>query len=265
MKLPFNSDTHIHTNLSSCAPRDTLPGSYKDEAGKAWTQLIGFSNHMWDKEALAPAPWYTTQDVFHVLEIKNQLADMPKSITVKIGCECEFPGRLALSEKNAQYFDYMLITASHFHIKGVCTDFIPQNPSDARKLLIERFALAAKADTFGTPAIICHPFFPLGWNKERDEIVGGITDDEFCRLLTLAKENGKGIEIHHASITSGTPDTDGFSYQAMRYLSIAKKVGCRFSFGSDLHKPESFAKKQEDMHKAAKILGITKDDMFDIK
>ena len=41
------SDLHVHTNLSFCAPRQTLASSYLPHCGQEGVTTLGFSNHIY--------------------------------------------------------------------------------------------------------------------------------------------------------------------------------------------------------------------------
>jgi histidinol phosphatase-like PHP family hydrolase len=50
----------------------------------------------------------------------------------------------------------------------------------------------------------------------------------------------------------------------MRILSAAKACGCKFHFGSDSHRVKMFVGTHEKLLLAAKKIGITKNDVWDI-
>ncbi|MBQ9151009.1 MAG: hypothetical protein IJX72_02070, partial [Clostridia bacterium] len=73
------------------------------------------------------------------------------------------------------------------------------------------------------------------------------------------------IEIHACLYRKDTPlNEHGLSDHYLRILSAAKACGCKFHFGSDAHEPKAFVGSHDRLRKAAELVGITEDDLWDV-
>ena len=64
-------DIHIHTTLSKCAKEDAQFSDYQSKFKDLSLTVVGFTNHLWDKNVANASLWYTGQDVEHVLKLKE--------------------------------------------------------------------------------------------------------------------------------------------------------------------------------------------------
>ena len=92
----------------------------------------------------------------------------------------------------------------------------------------------------GLPTIIVHPYYPFGYGSIYAEVIASLSDDELFDSLSLAAEMKVALEI----TTAFLPQTEVQNGKTvplwsietpLRVLSLAKKAGCKFSFGSDAH------------------------------
>ena len=264
-KLSFHSDLHIHTNLSPCGARDAVPQSYLTQCAEAGLDTVGFSNHFWDSTVPGANEWYTPLDVPHLMKIRDQIGDT-YGVRVLIGCEAEFAGKLPLAMENAENFDYVLVSTSHFHHTGLMEGLKTATVDDLRLILLERFLLAVgEASELPVPASLAHIFHPLGFHQYEKEIMAGITDRMYEECFSFAAHKGVGIEIHLPTfLISDSKGEDGLPCNAARMIRLAIKSGCRFTIGSDEHNPAGFVEKTREIHEVARKLGITPDMMMDL-
>ncbi|WMJ22106.1 PHP domain-containing protein [Paludicola sp. MB14-C6] len=255
----FEHDIHVHTFLSSCGNENAKPEHYIEIAKKQGLKVLGFSDHVWDSNVKGAWPWYQPQDISHVLTIKNLLANKTNDLKVLIGCEAEFTGnnKVAMTKEHAALFDYVLIPTTHFHMKDyVCPSNITK-PYEVAKLMVQRFNEAVKLDI---ATGIAHPFVPYGFMKQTSECIALISDDEFINSFSLAKEHNVSIEIHRDMffpVDDTIIDKDIF----IRVLSLAKRAGCYFHYGSDSHSIQAF----EQRNMIASYMddcGITESDLL---
>ena len=118
--MQINHDFHIHTNLSLCAARTVTAQHYIDKANELGLDKIGFSNHMWD-EKIQPClnDFYETQSIPYNLKLKEELKTLDnKGVKIYFGAEAEFHPvyGVALTEENAEKFDYIIVPNSHTHM-----------------------------------------------------------------------------------------------------------------------------------------------------
>jgi len=85
------------------------------------------------------------------------------------------------------------------------------------------------------PVSIAHPFAPCGVpSKEHNDILARIDDDTFTDMFTKAAKAGIYIEINLGAVLC--PDWTLKYNEMIRVMSLAKKAGCQFTFGTDSHK-----------------------------
>lgn len=263
-------DLHLHTNLSNCAPRDTVPETYLPFLEQEDVNTVGFSNHLYypdsfvfseEERAASDVP-----GVRRVLKLRDDLAELSGKTDRRflLGCEVEVAhGREpSLPKELAENFDYILIAASHIlNIRQYYRDYDLSTPEKLRDLMIERFEYACNIG-YSVPTGICHPLYPI-CSPDEQEIVDGISDSRLADCFTLAAKNDISIEIHACLYRNGTRlDEERLSPSYIRLLSAAKACGCHFHFGSDAHSAAAFVNTHSLLRRAAERAGITKDDMW---
>lgn len=264
-RLPFDSDLHVHTNISPCGVRTSTPDKYFPTCKETGIKTIGFSNHFWDSDIPGAPDWYQPLGVDCLMQIREQITDT-LGVQTLIGAECEFFGKLALTYEHSKMFDYMLITTSHFHEEVTICDIPLNDYTDAIRLLCQRFLLGVAAGAkLPIPVSMAHIFHPLGdLGQYQDEIIAGISDREFLEMFGFAAESRVAIEVHLPTVKHYKPEWGDYSEQAARMYRLAKKAGCKFTLGSDEHNWESFIHKSRHIRLIAEKIGITEDDMMEI-
>lgn len=254
----FEHDIHVHTFLSSCGEPDAFPQDYIENAKQQGIKVLGFSDHVWDSAVPGAWPWYQPQDINHVIKIKDMINQENPDIKILIGCETEFYGgnKIAITKEHAALFDFVLVPTNHFHMKDtVCPSSITK-AIDVAKLMVERFNEAVKLDI---ATGIAHPFVPCGFMQQMSECVSLISDYEFMNCFSLAKEKNVSIEIHKDMFFPENMEIDKDVF--IRVLSIAKKAGCFFHYGSDAHCIEAF-KMCHEIGDYMDYCNITNDDIL---
>lgn len=239
--MNYRSDFHVHTNLSRCAPGDTTLQSQIDGLCDFPDGLdtLGISNHLWDSSIPGASNWYKGQDVPHVLLLREEMKSVnTRKKRILLGAEVEMASDcdVCITRENARLFDYLLITVSHFHMKGLVISPEITDADTVRELLIKRFIAACKWDS-PVKCGICHPFYPMSFYHIENEILSKITDAEYEKCFNEAKKGNKSIEIHASILRPVDPDENGIARQYARMLRIARECGCSFHIGSDVHKP----------------------------
>lgn len=266
--LPFSHDLHVHTNLSLCAKDGVTAGDYIPFCEKESIEVIGFSNHLYLDRVLKKRGFSEETGLKRALKLKEEISELKKKTDVKIlfGCEVEnyFGQEPSLHPDDAENFDYILIAASHIlNAKDEYKNYDLSTPEKLRKMLIEQFVRACALD-YKVPTCICHPLYPI-LSPDEQEVVDGISDRELENLFTYAKESNKAIEIHSCLYRNGTQlNALGVSESYIRLLTIAKKCGLKFSFGTDAHRVSDFSGKHALLHTAARLAGIHESDMWEV-
>lgn len=275
--MKIKQDIHIHTYLSPCAQSNATPQFYIDNAADRGLELIGFADHMWDNGrgfSIASYERHQTHSA-RLLRIKDDLAKctVPDGLRVLVGCETDFvaDSTLGISREVAAQLDFVLVPISHTHFPEVC-------PSPYRDDLIScgRFALDAFKRLMKHPdadliTAVPHPMAThyVGQEGSDSAAIAAMTNAEFREAFLPAADKGIGIEINATVVmlacrAAGVDVNDLDKIKNLEYyrmFSIAKEVGCKFTFGSDAHSQgavQEFCYAQA----VADALGLTEDDVI---
>lgn len=238
-------DIHCHTHLSSCAAKSSTLKVMLSALKNAGVSVAGIANHLWDSNVPGASSWYAPQNVEHVLSIKEEYAALSarerEGIRFYFGCETEYvgQGRISLKREAVPLFDYVLVSAHHFHMKNFVRPLELEDTKGICRLMRARFLECCNIDfVFG----IVHPFVVMGYPGWIDEILQGFSDDEIRSIYSYAADKDKSIEINICALYQDTRMTaDGFPEEYLRMYTIARECGCRFHLGSDAHDPERLA------------------------
>ncbi len=265
----FYSDLHVHTNRSLCAPRTTEPSTYLPYCESEGIRLIGISDHVYPTEMIHEFGYTDETRLSRLLSVRPALkeAEAASNIRFLFGCEIDyFPcvGHPYISPEESLLFDYVLFASSHIlNYPHMYTEYELSSPDVLRRLTVERFIAACKLD-YPVPMGICHPLYPI-CSPHQCEIIDGISDACLKECFCMAKEKNISIEIHACLFRKDTPlNADGLSDRYLRILSVAKECGCKFHFGSDAHDPHAFVGSHDKLRRAATLLGITGEDLWDV-
>ena len=263
------SDLHVHTNKSLCAPRETTPASYIPYCESEGIRIMGISDHVYPTQMIHDYGYPEDTRMSRLLSLRPALAEAEASSGIKylLGCEIDYfdcVGHPYISPEESLQFDYVLFASSHIlNYPHMYTAYDLQSPDVLRKLTIERFVAACKLD-YPVPMGICHPLYPI-CSPYQAEIIDGISDATLKELFSMAAEKNISIEIHACLYRKDTPHNEyGLSDHYLRILSAAKNCGCKFHMGSDAHEPNAFIGSHEKLRKAAELLGLTDDHVWDV-
>ncbi len=256
-------DLHIHTTLSACcADPEAEPAGYLALAREQGLTAVGFVNHVWDSRIPGASPWYAPQTFERAMSIREQIPADTFGIRVLVGVETEFAqGIIALSPECAQQLDYVLVPHSHIHMEGLVRPAGVTASRDIARFLADTFDDLVSRD-FAT--IVAHPFCPLSFDSREQlpEIFSCLSDSRLEQSFGLAAEHGAGVEINLAIFRYGAEDPlyDDTYYRMFR---IARKMGCRFSFGSDSHSLAELDRLSAQK-RVGELLGLTEADLVSI-
>ena len=231
-------DIHIHTSSSKCAGNDAQFTDYQSKFDDLNLTVVGFTDHLWDKEVPNASLWYTGQDVEHVLKLKEEIKKYSNPNTKGyFGCEIEYIGNniASLTEKNAKLFDYVLVPPHHFHMINFVRPKSIDSGEALTNLFLSRFMEVCDIDfAFG----IAHPFVPLGFMDNGKEVLASFSDEKLADCFSYAAKRNKSIEINYACLLEMQKGC--FLDEYKRVISIAQKCNCLFHVGSDAHSKNSF-------------------------
>jgi len=237
--MRLDHDLHIHTSLSACCSdkQHHTPKNIIALAEEMNVHTIGFSDHVWQNHNYQPNGWYRPQDESQIVSLRETLKSIETPIQILIGCEADTvkPGIFSITPQFAETLDFVILSCNHFHIN----DLVEQPESDSPKHLakhILKFFRSGATSKFATS--IVHPLMTLGYMHAFDKTIDYISDAEFLDAFGLAGDNNVAIEI-----TAGfLPEFSKFNFAIetpIRYLSLAKQAGCKFTLATDAHSPEA--------------------------
>lgn len=266
-----NHDLHIHTFLSRCGKPDATIENYLNYAPQLGIKILGFTDHLWDDTYCGwdriyegenkTVPFYKGQNVEHVLqsrEIASKLDEL--SIRVYVGAEVEYDYNrhdMAITEENAKKFDYLIFPNSHTHM------VMPKDYYKDKRKHIE-FMKMAFMDIMDSPMrkyvlSMAHPFCAVCCPYGYEEMLGMITDEEYKACYGACAENGIAVEINLSKFRKYSVN-DILKSNNIRQFKIAKRCGCKFTFGSDAHTIEHL-NNFKDFYVVAEAIGLKEEDI----
>lgn len=236
--VAIDHDLHVHTYLSACCgdKENQRPARILEEARRLGRRTVGFADHLWMNPDEAASDWYRPQDQRQITRLRQDVQAVATPLRVLVGCEADTvaPGRFSITRAFAETLDFVGLSCSHFHMKG----FVAQPADDTpRALGVHMLAFFRSAVASGLATTIVHPFKPIGCDTRYDQAVASLSDGEFCDAFGLAAERRVALEITPSFLppTAG-PAAGAWSLETpLRFLSLARAAGCRFTLGSDAH------------------------------
>jgi len=258
--LRIDHDLHVHTYLSDCCtdkahhrPREIL--SLAERMG---VRTIGFTDHLWVNPDIPASDWYRPQNETQITRLREDLSSISSSVRVLVGCESEIvaPGRFGITRAFAETLDFVLLPGGHFHMREFVEQPKSDSPRDIGRHVLKFFVSAASS---GLATAIAHPLKPIGYVNRFDQAIAALSDAELVDAFGVAVEHKVAVEITTGFLPSQHQEL--FSIETpMRFLSLAKKAGCKFTFGTDAHDPARQERLPELMY-FVKAVGITKEDL----
>lgn len=267
--IAVNHDLHIHTYLSACCKdkENQTPAKILARAEAMGLGTIGFSDHIWTNPRLEANGFYRQQDERQIVHLRRDLESTSSPVRVLVGCEADTValGKFSISREFADSLDYVGLSCSHLHLKGI----VQQPPDNSLRSIGEHLlALFISAAESGLATTIVHPFFPKGFESQYDQVIASLSDAELLGAFSTAAAAGAAIEITTAflppSYKNGNPTAPGWRIDTpLRVLSLAKNAGCKFSFGSDAHSPAAMMLLPK-LSLFSERLGLTDEDLAPI-
>ena len=223
--LTIDHDLHVHTYLSDGCDTAAVMIAEAEAVG---LHTLGFADHVWDEP--------TGRDI--VLRLHGELGAVSTALRVLVGCEAETyaPGRFSVSAEFARSVDFVLLACNHFHL-----DCVAKARDDSPRAIAEHMLMFFhSAVTSGLATVIPHPFIAYGYTEQYGRAIDAISDGEFLDAFGLAAERGVGIELTLDDFPVAESGSYGWGSAPvdtpLRFLSLARQAGCKFTFASDAHR-----------------------------
>ena len=259
----FTEDIHVHTKLSNCAEPTAIAADYLRQAKELGYDLIGFADHLWDERIPVCTPWYSNQNVPHVVSLREELRSVePNGVQVLVGAECEYDAAhrdIAITKEGAEQLDFLIVPNSHTHItyggdrqdRPAHADFMMQAFWDILESPCSSFVTA-----------VAHPFCAVCCPYPPEELLPLYTDDALSKAFTAAAKKGIAMEFNPCVVADVKEEGDDALRKTewFRLFSAMKDCGCRFTFGSDRHTAIRYHRYPK-LERFAELVGITEADM----
>lgn len=262
MKYRIDHDLHIHSFLSKCAKNpDQTPQRILDGAQRAGLTTLCLTNHFWDEAVPGASAWYSEQNYPHIC--KDLPLPTAEGISFLFGCETDLNRdlTLGLSPEKHKKFDFIIVPTTHFHMSS--------NLETEQKDTVEKRvnAYVARLDALLAMPLpfhkvgLAHPACSLIHKESREgylDTLSALPEDALQSLFAKAARLGVGIELNSSDMNYA-PEEESV---VLRLFRIAKKEGCRFYLGSDIHSPTDYAKEIRIWERALDALSLTEADKF---
>jgi histidinol phosphatase-like PHP family hydrolase len=254
---------HIHTDISSCcrSPKQTLENVVKNCLANG-IKKIGLADHVWNSDTAPPSKWYKPMDGSGNLRLHETVHSRKWDLEILVGCEADTqaPGVFGITWKLKEKLDYVVLSASHFHMKEFVAQPTDTSPRGIAEHMLEFFISTVSS---GLPDAIVHPLFPFGYDSSYEAAIASLSDAELTDAFGIAAENNVGIEINPCSLPNPARGRIFELETPLRVFSLARTAGCKFTFGSDAHAPEEF-KNLQRLQFFADELNLTKEDLHPV-
>lgn len=220
--MNLDIDLHTHTYHSPCGQAEMLPAEIVRIAAKKGITSLAITDHFYE---------FTDRGIFDkiresVTAVRRHLKNPPE---VYFGCEAEVmaPGRTAGSQQLADSLDFVMAGTTHFQNTGI-TDLPPGDDEFRAFHYLRNFEYAVSLPWVN---VIAHPFFVVP-SVCSVEILDHLRDSDLLPAIEQARENDVAMEISRRAIW---PGQEGFS---LRFYTLCKRAGLKFTIGSDAHRLE---------------------------
>jgi len=226
----FTNDFHVHTSYSPCAKikAESTPLQMIRQSENLGIKTLGFTDHFAQFPPY-PTPKWIDCGVEMIESLRNDIAKIDTPVQILIGVEADVidKDKLSIDKKFAKELDYVVISASHFHLPG-----IKKPKSKTANEVAQHYVNMLKfALSFDFVSIIAHPFkTPNNALGSPMEYIKNIPMHEFYEIATIAKQQKIAMEINaHLGV-------DQEYLEAIKeFIAVCKEVGVKFTYGSDAH------------------------------
>lgn len=258
--MKVTHDLHLHSALSACChDPEMTPDVILHHGIKKGYDTICITDHCWDSAVPGASPWYTPQNIAHVL--RSYPLPEVSGIRFCLGCETEYCGgeKLALSKEAFGLFDFVAIPVNHFHMTDYTCPANILSPEDRAMLMMERLeelaALPLPWQKIGIAHFTCKTARVEG---ELAALYNAMPAYRLRNIFDMFAKHGAGIELN----ACGFPKGEDVNALHRPYI-IAREAGCHFYFASDAHRRESL-NMDDKLAPVIQALALGPDDIFTI-
>ncbi len=266
MQYQIDHDLHMHSFISPCAghdPRQT-PAAILAYGVTAGLCLVCVTDHIWDKNGPGDCMLWRGDGLD--FEKAEELLPLPQSPKCRflfgIEADLDNDGNLAVTEKDYDRFDFIIVSPSHMHICPPAVD------ETADRTLAEIYQEAYQKGIKQILAMnlpfekcgIAHFSTSLACKQDPVGLFDAFSDEEYEDLFGEIAKRGMGVELNLDG-SYLTADEESLQHH-LRPYRIAKQMGCTFYLGGDAHTPDSMDLFVPRSKRVVEALGLTEDDKF---
>jgi histidinol phosphatase-like PHP family hydrolase len=227
------ADLHVHSHLSPCGKPQATAEAMVRRAREKGLAAIGLADHI-TPHPVPGCPFYDGQRPHLFATLRAELVEIPKAergdIEILVGAEADYvlAGRRCLDPVLLSQADYVVCSASHFHLSGA-----PQPGDDAPRTKAELMLRMAR-EALGLPgvSIWAHPF-DCSRMRPLAPILETVPDDALAVLIDLANTKEVAIEIN-----GGAGLQEEYRQAMAPFYGLAREMGARFTVTADAHHPD---------------------------
>ena len=265
MKLKFDNDLHIHSKLSLCSddPLQTCERILK-YAAENNLSTICVTDHFWDDNVPCDSEWYRIQNYAHIASSKP-LPQSEGNIKFLFGCETEMDKNfnIAIAKETFNKFDFVVIPPTHFHMTGLTIDEDIKTPMQIADFWVKKLNALLDKDLPFYKIGIAHLTCQLIANPREKylETISLLNEADLESVFKKAAAKGVGIELNSCDMNYSANEKEII----LRPYMIAKRMGCKFYFGSDAHHPDELDAAKGIFERAIDDLKLEEGDGFTLK
>jgi len=226
----FANDFHVHTSYSPCAKikSEATPLEMVGKSEELGMKTIGFSDHFVQYPPY-PTPKWKDCNVKMIESLQNDVVKIHTQVQILIGVEADVVAKdkLSIDKRFAKELDYVIVSASHFHLPGIEKPK-STNILDIAQHYVNRLKIAL---CFDFVSIIAHPFKtpynPLGSPLD---YLNKIPLGQLYDIAKISKQKKIAMEIN--AILGIDKD---YLTAISDFIAVCKEVGVKFTYGSDAH------------------------------
>jgi histidinol phosphatase-like PHP family hydrolase len=184
---------------------------------------------------------------------RREIASLKRTIDVYLGCEADIlaVGRHVVTDEMRSSLDFISVAANHFHTVDSVAQPADESLRTVGRHFVDMFDYACSLDFVDT---IVHPMVVMAGTFD-PTCLDLLKDEEIIPALQKARDNGIAMEISPRALAR-----DQILFR-LRFYSLCRQAGLKFSIGSDAHSLEMVGQVRI-LAPIIKELGITDEDIW---
>lgn len=169
----------------------------------------------------------------------------------------------AIAKETFNKFDFVVIPPTHFHMTGLTIDEDIKTPMQIADFWVKKLNALLDKDLPFYKIGIAHLTCQLIANPREKylETISLLNEADLESVFKKAAAKGVGIELNSCDMNYSANEKEII----LRPYMIAKRMGCKFYFGSDAHHPDELDAAKGIFERAIDDLKLEEGDGFTLK